>query len=112
MVKARKPRKKQCIELYKRDKYITIDFLSSFDISFIKIAIQVLHELIQEDKHDYISSQKIEIGESKYKIVIDLTRATKKDMISYMCKLSNKLIAINKRVLRKDKTFFEVYNYF
>lgn len=112
MVKSIKTEKKQAIEIFKKDKYMIIEHLTSFDISFIKIAIQVLHELIQEDKHDYICSQKIEIGESKYKIVVDLTRAGKKDMISYICKLNNKLIELNKKVLKKNKSFFEVYEIF
>ena len=95
------------LKIYKREKLINIDNLTIFDIDFIQDCIQELSSILCIDinKIDYdIHDLNINYDNCKYRLVIDLKKISKENILKYLCAFNNKLIHFKKILLSKDNS--------
>ena len=93
------------MKIYKRNKLISINNLTIFDIDFLKECIQELSSILNIDINniDYdIHELKINYDTCKYILSIDLKKTTKEDILKYLCAFNDKLIHFKKILLSKE----------
>lgn len=94
------------MKIYKRNKQISINNLTIFDIDFVKECIQELSSILNIDinKIDYdVHDLNINYDNCKYRIVINLKKTSKESILKYLCECNNKLIRFKKNTIIKRK---------